>query len=389
MTTQQQSVRDRVVETARSLAPALAERAARHDRENSFPFENYEDLIRAGYHTATVPERLGGMGAGLHDLCLGQEQLGIGDGSTSLGIGMHLSLLGRLAEEDSWPEELWERVCGDVVERGALINSAATEPGMGSPSRGGAPVTTARRVSGGWEISGRKSFTTIAPVATYFIVLAWIEEEERRGSFLVRRDQDGVSVAETWDALGMRATGSHDLVLERVRVPEESYIRPRDSRPAPGPGRAWGALTLGATYLGVAQAARDYAANFARSRTPTGLGRPISELEHVREGIGRMELSIRSARAVLFETARTWQEEPERRDELAPDIAASKYLATNCAVQVTDLAMRLVGGSALSRRFPLERLFRDARAGLYNPPADHETLVLLGRWVLGERPQLR
>lgn len=377
-----------IIEIARSLAPAFARRAPEHDRNNTFPFENYDDMKRAGYHAVTLPAAYGGRGARLFELCLGQEELAVGDGATALGIGMHLSLLGRLAEERSWPPPLWERVACDVVERGALINSAATEPEMGSPSHGGMPVTTARRVPGGWEITGRKTFTTIAPVLDYILVLARIEDGSQRGNFLIERGTPGLRIEETWEALGMRATGSHDLVLERARVAGDALI-PSATRPvSPSGGRAWAALSLGAVYLGVARAARDFAVGFAKERVPTGLGKPISELPGVQQNLGRMNLTIRAARAVLLDTARAWDEDSGGRAGLAPDIAASKHLATNCAIEVTDLAMRLAGGAALSRRLPIERLFRDARAGLYNPPSDEAALGLIGRWALGERPQL-
>ena len=375
------------IEALRELAPRFTGRASRHDRENSFPFENYDDLKRAGYHKLTVPVEYGGKGGGLLDLCLGQEELGAGDGATALGIGMHLSLIGRLAEEASWPGPVWERVCCDITERGALINSAATEPAMGSPSRGGKPVTAARKVPGGWEIEGRKTFTTMAPVLDLFLVLAAMDDGAR-GSFLVTRGAPGLRIEETWDTLGMRATGSHDLVLESVRVSEDAFIPPPTRPVSPVGGRAWAALTIASAYLGVARAARDATAAYAKTRVPSGLGKPISELEHIQTGLGRMDLSIRSARAMLLGAAAAWDVQPDGRAELAPDVAAAKHLATNCALEVTDLAMRLVGGAALSRRLPYERLLRDARAGLYNPPSDYETLRLLGQWALGERPQL-
>lgn len=378
----------RALDITRPLVPALAEHAEEHDREASFPFESFDLLKQAGYHTLTVPTEFGGMGARLYELCLGQEDLARGDGSTALGIGMHLSLLGRLPEEGNWPRQLWERVCKDVVQRGTLINSAATEPAMGSPSRGGLPVTKARKVDGGWELSGRKSFVTLAPALDYFIVLATLEAEQKRGSFVVERSAPGVSVEPNWDVLGMRSTRSDDLVLESVFVPDEMYVPAFSQRSARG-GRAWAALTIGATYLGIAVAARDTAAELLKARKPTGLGKPVSELEYIQEGLGRMDLSIRAARHLLHDTARRYDEAPAERADLTPAIASAKYLTTNAAIEVTDLAMRLAGGSALSQHLPLERLFRDARAGLYNPPSDHETLVLLGRWVLGERPELR
>lgn len=390
MTTSAADVRHPVLETARRLAPIFATRAREYDRRNTFPFENYDDLRAAGYHALTIPRAFGGLGAGLCLVCGAQEELAAGDGATALGIGMHLSLFGRLAEDPSWPPEMWERVCRAVVEHGALVNSAATEPEMGSPSRGGLPRTAARRVPGGYEITGRKTFTTLAPALDYIVVLAAVEPEGERGNFLVERGAAGLRVEETWDVLGMRATGSHDLVLEAVRVPEDARIVPPPARP-PGDGasgRAWAALTLAAVYLGVARAARDFTVAYTKERVPSGLGRPIAELDGVQENLGRMELAIRAARAVLYPAAETWDRSPEARAGLAPDIAAAKYLATNAAVEVTDLAMRTVGGPALSRSLPLERLFRDARAGLYNPPQDPAALKLLGQWALGDRPQL-
>jgi len=389
MITANSQAQQEIVETARSLAPTFAARAAQHDRKNSFPHENYDDLRRAGYQALTVPRTFGGRGAGLLDTCLGQEELGAGDGATALGIGMHLGLFGRLAEDQTWPPAMWERVCSEVVHRGALVNAAATEPEMGSPSHGGLPTTTARRVDAGWEISGRKTFTTLAPVLDYFVVLAAVNERER-GNFLVERGTPGLSVVETWDVLGMRATGSHDLVLENVVVPEEARIVPPPDR-SPGDGgsgRAWAALLLSAAYLGVARAARDFTAQYAQERVPTGLGKPIAELESVQESLGRMELAIRGARPALLDTAAAWDRDPTDRARLTPDIAVAKYLATNAAIEVTDIAMRTVGGPALSRTLPLERLFRDARAGLYNPPQDPATLKLLGRWVLGDEQPL-
>jgi alkylation response protein AidB-like acyl-CoA dehydrogenase len=378
-----------IVETARSLAPTFADRAAEHDRENSFPYENYDDLRRVGYQALTVPREFGGRGAGLLETCLGQQELGAGDGATALGIGMHLGLFGRLSEDRAWPSAMWERVCRDVVQRGALVNAAATEPEMGSPSHGGMPTTTAHRVDGGWQITGRKTFTTLAPVLDYFVVLAAIGEGER-GNFLVERGTPGLSVVETWDVLGMRATGSHDLVIDSVVVPEEARIvAPSDRPPGDGgSGRAWAALLLSAAYLGVARAARDFTAKYAQERVPTGLGKPIAELEGVQESLGRMEIAMRGARPLLLDTAAAWDRDPAGRARLTPDIAAAKYLATNAAIQVTDIAMRTAGGPALSRTLPLERLFRDARAGLYNPPQDPATLKLLGRWVLGEEQPL-
>ncbi len=202
--------------------------------------------------------------------------------------------------------------------------SDGTGDGLTQPR--GMPTTTAHRIDGGWEISGRKTFTTLAPVLDYFVVLAAVGESER-GNFLVERGTPGLSVVETWDVLGMRATGSHDLVLEGVVVPEEARIVPPSDRPPGdgGSGRAWAALLLSAAYLGVARAAHDFTAKYAQERVPTGLGKPIAELEGVQESLGRMEIAIRGARPLLMDTAAAWDRDPTSRARLTPDIAAAKY----------------------------------------------------------------
>ncbi len=184
------------VALAGELADRFAERAAMYDRENRFPFENFRELHESGYLALTVPEEYGGRGATAIELACAQERLAQGDGSTALAATMHLGIIGRLAATRLWPEELFAMVCRDVVEHGALINSAHSEPDLGSPSRGGLPSTTAVRTPDGWRINGRKSWTTLAPALTYLHLLATAVEdgrEPRRANFLLRADTPGVT----------------------------------------------------------------------------------------------------------------------------------------------------------------------------------------------------
>src|SRR5699024_3369690 len=105
-----------------------------------------------------------------------------------------------------------------------LLNNAATEPATGSPTRGGKPETVAKQTKGGWLIAGRKTFTTMAPILDYFVVSASIDKTDKVGSFLIKRSREGVKVEETWDSIAMKATGSHDLVLEEVYVDEDDLV---------------------------------------------------------------------------------------------------------------------------------------------------------------------
>ena len=375
----------RLLDVAERLAERFVERAGKHDREASFPFENFADLREARLLALTVPEDYGGLGANELDFALVLERIAWGDASTALALGMSLANIGILAEGKLWPERT-PALFREVVEEGAMINAAQAEPKLGSPSHGGMPATVARRdSSGGWRISGRKIYTTGAPGLRYFLVLAAVEEPDRParlGNFLVPNDAPGLRIEETWDALALRASGSHDLVLEDALVPADALLDVRDAG-TPDPrgvlGLPWAPIALSAIYSGVALAARDETVRFAATRTPTALGKPISELPAVRMKLGEMEELLLISHRLLYGLAGDWVRYPEMRPALKGQAPIMKSVTTNNAVRVTDLALRVVGGASMQRTLRLERLFRDARAGLINAPLDDVTLQSAGK----------
>ncbi|HEV2659112.1 MAG TPA: acyl-CoA dehydrogenase family protein, partial [Ktedonobacteraceae bacterium] len=226
----------KIVAIARDLSESFAQRAVEYDWAGKFPFENYKDLQQAGYLTLTVPRELGGWGADVLEVTLAQQQLAQGCASTALVAGMHLLNIARIGEGVSKSNEMFTRICRAVVQDGAIFNSAISEPAMGSPSRGGRPATTARRQpDGSWRITGRKTYTTGSFVLKLIAVGCSIVDEAGeqsnmpplkvdRGSFLVPGDATGLSIEETWDALGMRSSASNDLVLEDVHVEPSAYM---------------------------------------------------------------------------------------------------------------------------------------------------------------------
>lgn len=366
------------------LAAFAAERGPRHDREGSFPMESIQALRASGYPALTVPREFGGWGADPLELALAQERLARGDGSVGLSSWMHLGLIARQATTRTWPAPIFERVCREVVEDGALINAAASEPTLGSPSRGGLPSTTAVRRPDGWLINGRKSWASLAPALTYAVVMATVEDDgqpPRRANFLVAMSTPGVRIEPTWDTIGMRGTGSHDVILEDALVPLDVRL-PGEEAPGVGDPRGWN-VGSGAVYTGIAVAARDFAVEYARGRRPSGQqGASIAEYQTVQHRVAEIEMLILQSRSIVYGTAEAWVERPELRDALAWQVNASKYVATNNAIRVTDLALRVVGSAGLARDLPLERYFRDARAGLGNPPMDDIALTLIGKGAL-------
>ena len=378
------------VAKARELAVSFAGRAAGHDRDGTFPFENFDELRRDGFLAMTVPVDKGGYGASLSTFLRVQEELATGDGSTALAVNMHLIRFGAERESRAFPDRWWDAFCDGAVRHGWLVNTAATEEGLGSPAGGGVPETVATPAADGWLLTGRKTFTTMAPVLHSFIVMAAIPDASGGrpsiGNFVVFRDDAGVGIDETWDALGMRATGSHDLVLDGVALPAARLLNRRlagaaDARGAAG--LAWFALGVAATTLGVARAARDYAVDFARERTPND-SRTIKDYPGVRSRIARIDLLLHRSRALIFDAARAW----ETRDAtgMAPldRVAVAKVDTLNNCIEAVDLAMRVVGGVSLSKRRPIERYYRDVRAALHNPPLEDRALEQLARSALDE-----
>ena len=403
-----------LADLADSLAAGCAARAEQHDRNGAFPHENFADLHRSGYLALSIPRELGGGGASLLELALAQERLARGDGSTALGAAMHLSILGRLgravlagdsADSGGWDRQRYAQVARAVVEDGALINSAASEPETGSPSRGGRPATVAQPLpDGGFLITGRKTYTTMAPGLRFILVSATVEAEAgpEAGQFLLESSLPGLRIEETWDTMGMRASGSHDLVLDRVHVEPDALLSRRRygvavepsavpvapaaaTPPVAAAGKppseiAGWAVLLPAVYLGIASAAGAAAARFARDRKPQPLGgKSIGELPTIQRLLGEIEVALAESRAMLFGAAEAWLEAPDRRSELAPLLGAAKYVVTNRAVEVTDKAMRVVGGAGLSRSHPVQRYYRDVRAGLHHPPMDDVALSSLAK----------
>lgn len=376
---------NQIIELADRMAVIAAANAERHDRENTFPFDTYDALRESGYLALAVPEEFGGFGATPLELMLAQQRLAWGDGSVALSSTMHHLQIAGVANNSQWPAELRARVLRDAVEHGSLINSIASEPALGSPSRGGLYQTTATREGDHWIIDGRKTFSTLSPALGWGVVLLTVidgDQEPARGTFLVKMDSPGIHVEYTWDTMAMRATGSNDVIFDHVIVPDGNRLPQAPGLPAGDLG-PWN-LIGSAVFLGVATAARDFAVDFAKNRRPTAQGgHSIAELQTVQHRVAQMDLLLLEANSVLYGTAELAERQPDDRKSFGWRFAASKYVATNNAIAVTDQAMRVVGSVGLFRSNPLERYFRDVRAGTGNPPMDDVALTTIGKAALG------
>lgn len=377
---------------ARTLAAEFARHADQHDRTGTLPMASYDALRASGYLAFVVPTAYGGRGATLSDMVRCQEILAGGCGSTAMAVDMTVHVIGRVAETRSYPEHVYATICRDIVADGALINAVASEKELGSPSRGGLPTTSATWDGTQWRINGHKLFVSMAPLLRYLITMVSLPVTDAMphggtANAVVRGDAPGISFLDTWgDALSLRSSGSGDVVYTDVPV-DDAWLIERKSAAATSPaepptGMAWFALTLAGVYLGIGQAAVDCVARYANSRVPTALGKPIASLPNIQHRIGEASIPLQAARALLYDVVDTWTHAPEQRMGMAPRIAAAKYAATNAALVATDQALRIAGGFGITRDLPLERFFRDARAGITHPPNDDAALEMVGRAVV-------
>ncbi|MYL34052.1 acyl-CoA dehydrogenase [Pontibacillus yanchengensis] len=366
-----------------SLGASIKERALNADEKADFPEETLRDLKEVGYPALPLPHSHGGRELSLYELLLIQERLAVADGSVALSIGWHMGIIMELRDEGLWSDEDFDVLAHEIQGEQKVVNRAASEPATGSPTRGGRPETTAKKNGNTYNVTGRKTFTSMASVLDYYIVSAYVEEKDQVGWFLIDSSLDGVSIDYTWDTVGMRGTGSHDLVLNNVQLPEKRLVEMATKSKKP---KGW-LLHIPACYLGIAIAARNDAIDFAKSFQPNSLDTPISEVPHVRQKIGEMDLKLMNARHFMYSIADQWDRYPDKREQLGETLGAIKTIATNAANEIVDLAMRIAGGRGLSKKYAFERYYRDVRAGLHNPPMDDAVIENLAKQAIHNAPE--
>jgi alkylation response protein AidB-like acyl-CoA dehydrogenase len=374
-----------LLDKARQLADRFSLSASHYDETGNFPFVNFDSLFEAGLLRLTASKANGGYGGGLTEAQAIVAEIARGEPSTALVLAMHYNHHHGISFGDKWPTHLVERVSRANLDGVALLNSAQVEPRIGSPSHGSPPETIARRHGKVWRISGHKQYATGVAALKWVSVLAITDEPEPRiASFLVPTNARGFHIAETWNAAGMRATTSHDIILDEVEVPFEDII---DPQPASGglkrdeAGMAWYFLQIASVYHGTARAAGNWIADFAAKYTPGSLGQPIATLPRVQDGLGEIELKL----AVNERLLRTAAAESDAGTLPGVEPAIVKSQVVDNAVAVTTLALDLGGNPGLRRDNPLERHHRDVLCGRAHAPQNNMIRIMAGKTLLARR----
>lgn len=365
------------------LSSEMGEGAEQLDRDSAFPHDNLARLRQYGLLGLACDGRAGGGGADLAHLRRVVGAVAKGEPSTALVLCMQYLYHRRLADNPNWPETLKRRVIREAVEEGALINSLRVEPELGSPARGGLPQTVAKRQADGWILDGHKLYTTGIPGLTWLAVWARSDDPVPLiGTWLVHRDTPGIRIVESWDHLGMRATGSHEVIFEGVRLPLEHAVDvyPADQPPAlNAPALAdfnrGMATLLGAIYDGAARAARDWLLQWLAERTPASLGAPLSSLPRVQEVVGQIEGLLLANRLQLDALS--------NQPLTSQEAGLIKVAVTENAVAVVEKALELTGNHGLSLHHPLQRHYRNVLCGRVHTPQRDSALVLAGKTAFG------
>jgi alkylation response protein AidB-like acyl-CoA dehydrogenase len=362
---------------AAELGAQIAEFAAEHDRDGTFVNEAFELFKSSGYLALAVPTELGGHGATIRQVSYAQRELAKHCGSSALAVSMHhhvtLFTAWRYRRGLPGAEATLRRIADDCI---VLV------------STGGADFTRPRGVAvpveGGFRVSGRKVFASQVPMGDVFSTMFVLDDggssdERVILNMAVPVKTDGVTVLDNWDTLGMRGTGSHDVELDGVFVPEDKVLARRPYGVVDPPlqviiSNAF--PVIGAVYLGVAEAARDAAvaavAGTSRAQDPS-----------IQRQVGLMDNRLRVMSWALDGAIATIGDDPQPSVENVVAAMAAKREISVGGVEVCDLAMEVAGGGAFFKTSPIERCYRDIRGAKFHPFTPEQTLVHAGRVCLG------
>jgi alkylation response protein AidB-like acyl-CoA dehydrogenase len=368
----------RFVDTVRAMGPEFQRRGFANDEEGKFPVENYADLKKHKLQAVNIPTRYGGLGGSYMDYGMFSGELARWDGATALTFNMHAATMmwsSVIVDDFDLPADAKKRheanrarIYEKVVNEGAIFAQPFSEPNS-SAAAGKAPFgTAAKRVDGGYLVSGMKHFASLSGYADYYAVVC--TEEDKDGLHDVKNTilvavpakTNGVKVFGGWDVLGMRATDSRSLDFKDVFVPDENLIMP--------PGIYYQAalkwphmfVSLTPSYLGISQAAFDFTVAYLRGEAegapPAGGARHSAAKQMA---IAEMRIKLEQSKALWWRIMHEARLNPTKEERLRAYI--TQYTVMENANEICQLGLRVCGGRAIFKNFLIERLYRDSRCG--------------------------
>jgi alkylation response protein AidB-like acyl-CoA dehydrogenase len=367
------------------------ERAPVYDREHRFFSEDFDELRDRGYLNAAVPEAFGGAGLTFAEVQDLQRRLAYVAPATALAVNMHFYWTGVAAELSNAGDPSLEWILRASAD-GAVFAAGHGEAGNDIPLL--LSSSAAKRVDGGWEITGHKIFGSLSPVWTFLGVHALDTSDPEHPQVVhafVPRDAERYHIEQTWNVLGMRATESNDTILDHTFVPDE-YVALVCPAGFGGAGMfqvsifAWGLLGFATVYRAIAQRAYDETVRRMHRRTSVALTRPMAYHPGVQHEVAEMRIALEAIDGYLGRVISEWSNHVDHGMEWPLKILAAKYFTVNEAWGVVDRALDLSGGSGIFTRDRMEQMFRDARLGRIHPGNSLLTHEVVGKLSLGINP---
>ncbi|HSE38777.1 MAG TPA: acyl-CoA dehydrogenase family protein [Blastocatellia bacterium] len=354
--------------------------AAGHDLAGDWPGPSIKALADAGLLGLTLPEELGGMDEGPSVFVAAVEELANACASTAMIFVMHVCAT-QAIKQSSLPQR--DSVLSDIAAGKHLSTLAFSE--KGSRSHFWAPVSQATEQNGLHILNCQKSFVTSAGHANSYVVstrAVGATGMTESSLYYVEDGIPGFSVAGPWNGLGMRANASAPMSLENTRVSPNSLLSPS------GEGfnvmmsvvLPWFQLGASAVANGIGRGALDAAAQHLGAAKLEHLNTTLASQPESRARLASARVALDASRALTAEAARS-VENPD--DSTMLRVLEVKACASETAIEVTDKAMRLCGGAGFSRKLPVERYFRDARAGSVMAPTTDALHDFIGKALLG------
>jgi alkylation response protein AidB-like acyl-CoA dehydrogenase len=382
LTPEQQSLQHK----CRVLAADFTTRSAAHDRDASHPVENYDRLREEGFLALTIGKEWGGLGASLLDHTIAFETLAQGCPSTALAFNMHASVVMPLLQSAAVSIQTKQRIADLVMQERKLIAGNFSEP-VTTALIGERPLKTrARRVDGGYRVTGRKMFASMLDAADFVLVMAYPDGATNPSAgviLMLPRVAAGRRVDPDWDVLGMRATRSDSLILDECWLPESAAVfHSDDMRPFRQAYLNWFWGSYTPVYLGVAQAAFDELRRVVHMRQPEGYAQPLAYHPDVRRHVAKMSADLEAARLITYRSA--WLSDKEGPTaETTTALYRAKYMVGEAVSRITRTALTLGGAHGIFKTSRLEQLFRDGALGPLHPPPSDFCLYNMGLYELG------
>lgn len=365
---------DEILEAIDGSLAAIAANAVAVDAEGKFPDDNLDILADIGAFGLVASPSHGGAGGSLTHLAKACEAVGGACASTGMVFLMHSVTVATL-QGGGGPAA--EAAVKDIVETRALATLAFSERGTGAHFY--APELKATRNGDRVEVSGRKSFVTSGGQADYYLIL--VQSDEGADTYLMGKNDQGVSWDGTWEGLGMAGNSSIALGLDKVQFGADRLVGASGKAGDLifGTVAPWFLVGLSSVSVGIAQAAASAAGEHIKARSYDS-GGSLAEVQYIQHLVCDMDMTTRKARLLVQNAAGLG--DAGDPGALVP-IMQAKVTATEAAQEVTGSAMTATGGQGYTPYLPIERHFRDARAGAVMAPTNAVLRSWIGKALLG------